>query len=267
MPADFAIAPLFEGLDWPRIVALAAIYLLAFTVKGAIGVGSLTPTIVFGALVIDAHHAVALAVMANILSQMQFVREGFRHGDRRIARKVIVPNFAAAALGVWIFGRIGAPTLTTVLGLALGMLALCDMLGVWTRLAQRIDIGKPVTVVAISAFSGLVSGVTGAGGLLFVAIYLRMIIADKTVFRGTVLLLSTLVVAWRALMMAFAGHIDWQVVVESAVLFPLILTGGILGSKIHGRISERRFSAVLQAVILFGAAVLIWRGAAQILAR
>ena len=263
MQADFAITALFEGLDAVRIAALALIYLLAFGVKGAIGVGSLTPTIVFGALVIDAHHAVALAVMANILSQLQFVREGLRKGDRAIARRVIVPNFAAAALGVWIFGRISTPALTTVLGLALGVLVLCDMLGVWTRLAGRIDIAKPSTVFLVSALSGLVSGVTGAGGLLFVAIYLRMIITDKTVFRGTILLLSTLVVGWRALVMAFAGHIDPQILVESSILFPLILTGGVLGSLVHGRISEKRFSVVLQGVILFGAAVLLWRGATQ----
>jgi uncharacterized membrane protein YfcA len=267
MPPDFAISSLFEGSDGWRIVALALIYLLAFAVKGAIGVGSLTPTIVFGALLIDAHHAVSLAVMANIISQLQFVREGFRNGSRAIARKIIIPNFAAAALGVWIFGRISSPTLTTVLGLALGMLVLCDMLGVWTRLGQRMDMSRPLTVTAVSAFSGFISGVTGAGGLLFVAVYLRMITTDKTVFRGTILLLSTLVVSWRALVMAFTGHIDREVVIESALLFPVIFAGGFLGSLVYGRISEKRFSAALQGVLLFGSAVLLWRGITQILGR
>lgn len=265
MSVDFATAALFEGLDVFHFLALAAVYLFAFTVKGAIGVGSLTPTIVFGALVIDAHHAVPLALMANIMSQFQFVREGFRNGDWTLVSKVILPNFAAAALGVWIFGRISTPTLTVVLGLALGLLVLFDMLGIWLRLARRVDIRKPLTVISLSAFSGFVSGVTGAGGLLFVAIYLRMITTDKTTFRGTILLLSTLVVFWRALLMAYAGHIDRQIIIESAILLPIVIAGGAIGSLIHGRIPEKRFSEVLQAVILFGAAVLIWRGAAQML--
>ena len=170
--------------------------------------------------------------MANISRSFSSCERVFATAVVPIARKIIIPNFAAAALGVWIFGRISSPTLTTVLGLALGMLVLCDMLGVWTRMARRIDVSRPLTVAAISAFSGFISGVTGAGGLLFVAVYLRMITTDKTVFRGTILLLSTLVVGWRALVMAFSGHIDREVIIESAILFPVIFAGGFLGSLV-----------------------------------
>ena len=254
---------LFEDIDTKRLVLLAAIYFGAFTVKGAIGLGSLTPTIVFGAMVIEAHHAVALALMANILSQLQFVGHGFRFGDWAIARRMIVPNFAAAALGVWIFGRIGAPELTFLLGVSLGALVALDISGFWSRLAGRIDISRPGTLVTLSALSGLISGTTGAGGLLFMAIYLRLVKPDKADFRATILLLSTLVVGWRAIVMVYAGHIDRQIFTEGLLLFPVVLLGGLFGTRAFGWISELKFTRILQIIVLFGALVLIWRGVAH----
>jgi len=260
MPTDSFPAALFDSIDATRLALLAAIYFGAFAVKGATGLGSLTPTIVFGALVIGAHHAVALAVMGNMLSQLQFVVHGFRFGDWAIARRVIVPNFAAAALGIWIFGRIGAPEMTLVLGLSLSLLVLLDVTGFWARLAGRIDIAHPRNLFVLSALSGLISGTTGAGGLLFLAVYLRLVKPDKTDFRATILLLGTLVVGWRAIVMVYAGHIDTQILTESLLLYPVILLGGLAGSRLFGRISERRFTHILQVVVLFGASVLVWRG-------
>lgn len=265
MPTETIPIALFESIDTNRLLFLAAIYFAAFAVKGAIGLGSLTPTIVFGALVIGAHHAVALALMANILSQLQYVGHGFRFGDWAIARRVIVPNFAAAALGIWIFGRIGAPELTILLGVSLGALVALDISGYWSRLASRIDISRPGTLLGLSALSGLISGTTGAGGLLFMAVYLRLVKPDKADFRATILLLGTLVVGWRAIVMVYAGHIDRQILTEGLLLFPVVLLGGVFGTRAFGWISELRFTRILQVVLLFGASVLIWRGLEHLL--
>jgi uncharacterized membrane protein YfcA len=260
MSVDAVASALFEGVEVNRLVLLAAIYFASFAVKGAIGLGSLTPTIVFGALVIEAHHAVALALMANILSQLQYISHGFTKGDWAVARKIIIPNFAAATVGIWIFGRINSPELSFVLGFSLGVLVLFDISGIWAKLAAKVDITKPPTVISLSALSGLISGMTGAGGLLLIAVYLRLIKSDKAEFRATILLLSTLVVAWRAALMITFGHIDLQIATEGIILFPIIFLGGVAGSMAFGRISEKRFTRALQVVLLFGSSVLLWRG-------
>jgi uncharacterized membrane protein YfcA len=253
----------FATLGAAAIAMLAALYFTAFAIKGALGLGSLTPTIVFGALVVDAHHAVALALMANILSQLQYVPAGFRHGDWSIAGKVIVPNFVAAAAGVWIFGQISSAELTLLLGVALGLLVLFDISGTWSAIASRVDITRLGAVTVMSAVAGFVSGVTGAGGLLLLAVYLRLVKPDKADFRATMLLLSTLVVGWRAVVMIYAGQVDAQTVAESLLLAPVIVLGGVFGTLIYGRLPERQFTLALQFVILFGAVILIWRGLAQ----
>jgi uncharacterized membrane protein YfcA len=265
MQIDTFASALFEGVETRSLIFLSVIYFASFAVKGAIGIGSLTPTVVFGAMVIDAHHAVALALMANILSQLQYVAHGFRDGDWVLARKIIIPNFAAAAIGIWIFGRIGAPELTFVLGLALGLLVLLDIGGVWTMIAAQVDITRPPIVLMLSALSGLISGMTGAGGLFLIAVYLRLVKRDKADFRATILLLAVLVVAWRAAVMIYSGHIDLQIATEGALLFPIILLGGLAGSMAFGRISEKRFTRTLQFVLLFGATVLFWRGLSQLM--
>ena len=260
MPIDAFASALFEGVGVNSLILLAGIYFASFAVKGAIGLGSLTPSIVFGAAVLGPHHAVALALVANILSQLQYIKLGFTKGDWAVAHKIIVPNFTAAILGIWIFGRISSVGLSVVLGLSLGVLVLFDIGGIWAKLANRIDITRPPTVIFLSALSGLISGMTGAGGLLVIAVYLRLIKPDKAEFRATILLVSTLVVAWRAAAMITFGHIDLQIATEGLILFPIVFLGGVIGSMAFGRISEKRFTRALQLVLLFGSSVLLWRG-------
>ena len=263
--SSFLALHLFDAISPGRLAALAAVYAAAYLVKGAIGVGSVTPTTLFGAMIIEPHEAVALALVANAFSQMQFVRAGVRDGEWAIARRILVPNFAFAALGVWIFGRIDSTLLTLLLGGMLGSLVLLDATGMLSRLAEKTDVSRPAVVLTLSAVSGLISGVTGAGGLLLIAIYLRVICPEKLRFRGTILLLSTLVVLWRTLVMVISGHVDLRVAAEGLLLLPFILIGGVAGTWIYGRISEVRFSRVLQGVILFGAGVLLFRGAKDVL--
>lgn len=263
--SEFVALPIFTGVDLWLLALLFAVYFGAFFVKGAVGVGSLTPTVVFGTLILGPHHAIALAAIVNILSQAQYVRPALRDGSWTIVKRIIVPNFLFAAIGVWIFGRLGSAELTFALGLALGGLVVADLLGLWNRLAQKVDVANPIAVFVLSGMSGLISGVTGAGGLLFIAVYLRIICTDKVQFRGTILLLSMLVVGWRAAVMSISGHVDLTTLLESFVLLPTVVVGGIVGTMLYARISERHFTRMLHAVMLFGATVLLWRGARQLL--
>jgi uncharacterized membrane protein YfcA len=135
----FGIAP-YDGVPAAAVAALFGFYLASFFVKGAIGFGNLSMNILLGALVLPAHHAVLLAVTASALAQVQFVVPAVRDGDWRITRPVIVSYFIAAAIGVWIFGRLESHWLQVVLGLALGVVLVIDMTGALARLATRLDL-------------------------------------------------------------------------------------------------------------------------------
>ena len=123
----------FEAVPPVNLALLFVLLFAAFFIKGAIGIGSLTPTVVFGALLIGPHHAVLLALVANVVSQVQFLGPAIRDGDWRIARKVVAANFVGAAIGIWIFGRVGGAELGLILGLVLGAIVIADL----TRLLER----------------------------------------------------------------------------------------------------------------------------------
>jgi uncharacterized membrane protein YfcA len=257
--ALFGIAA-YDGVPAASVAALVGFYLAAFFVKGAIGFGNLSMIILLGALVLPAHHAVLLAVTASGLSQVQYVIPAVRDGDWRITRPVIVSYFIAATVGVWIFGRLESNWLQVLLGLALGMVLIIDMTDALTRLAKRIDVRTPGILYPFCAASGLISGVTGGGGLFFIALYVKQFAGDPKTFRGTILQLAILLTGWRAVLLAVSGFITVEVFAEAVALMPFVFGGGYLGTRFFRFLPARRFYQVVQAVLLFAALALVWKG-------
>ena len=255
----------FPEITWVGIGILAVVFFASYFVKGAIGMGALSPAILFSTLIVGPHHAVLLAVFTNSLSHLQFLLQGLRDGDWRIARKVIVGNFTGSVLGIWIFGQLNNEWLTLLLGITLGGVWLTDITNALERLSRRINLRSPFIIYPLSGAAGVISGVTGAGGLFFVAIYIKHVCPDPKSFRGTVILLSMLVVVWRAIILIGVGFIDSRVIMEGATLLPAIILGGVVGTWFYRRLPVAGFYRLFQAAILFGAVGLIWKGLRDIL--
>jgi len=181
-----------------------------------------------------------------------------------VVRQVVVANAAGAAIGIWIFGRTEPDLLGIMLGLLLGGIVVLDWGGFVERIGTRLDLRSPAMVWSLSGLSGLISGVTGAGGLLFLALYLRMVCRDRTTLRGTIILLSTVAVLWRALVLALSGFIDRTLLIEGALLATVVLLGGFCGTLLFRRMGDGLFTLGLRAVILVGAFGLIWNGIMQL---
>ena len=130
------------------------------------GLGALTPVILFGSFIVRPHHSVLLALTANALSQVQFIPQAIRDGEWKIARKVIGANFAGAVVGIWIFGRLDEGWMTLALGAMLGLLSLLDQSNRASQLIGRIKLDSRFVILSLSGAAGLLSGVTGAGGLI-----------------------------------------------------------------------------------------------------
>ena len=255
----FGIAT-FDGVPAASVAALFGFYMVSFFVKGAIGFGNLSMIILSGALVLPAHHAILLAVTVSAMSQVQFVAPALRDGDWRITRPVIVSYFIAAAIGVWIFGHLESEWLQVVLGLALGVVLVLDMTDGLARLATRFDLRAPRVLYPFSAASGLISGVTGGGGMFFIALYVKRFAPDPKTFRGTILQLGILLTGWRAVLLVAGGFITLEVFAEAVILMPFAFGGGYLGTRFYRSLPTRRFYQVVQAVLLFAAVTLAWKG-------
>jgi uncharacterized membrane protein YfcA len=251
---------LFEGAALWALAALAATYCFAYFLKGAFGVGALTPVVLVGSLLLAPHHAVMLGVLANAGSQFQFIPEGWRFGDRQLVKRVAIPNMIGTALGVAVFANLDGQMLAFVLGVALGLIVLADLLHLIDRIGEFVDLRSRRVAWSLAAFSGLVTGVTGAGGLFFLAVYLRLALPDPRSFRATTFLLSAVAVLWRTSMLAIYGFVTLKVIVETLLLGPAILFGGWLGARFYHALPKRLFFLGVQILLLVGSAGLIIKG-------
>ncbi len=251
---------LFGDLGGVGIGILFVVFFGSYFIKGVIGMGALSPAILFATMLVGPHHAVLLAVVTNAASHFQYLPQGMRDGNWRITRQLMYGNFAGSLLGIWIFGRIDSGLLTLLLGLTLGGVLIADMTNALERLSKRINLHSSSFVISLSVISGVISGITGAGGLFFLAIYIKHVCPTPQTYRGTIILLAMVVVAWRTVVLGATDFIDRALLLESAMMMPAIILGGIVGTWFYRNISAKRFFHFFQLVILFGAVNLIWRG-------
>lgn len=259
LPTPFATLPLWQ------VVFLCTVYVGAFFIRGCLGFGSVTPTVLGGALILPPHHAVLLILCTNLISQFQFIGQGIRDGDWKVARPLILTSMVTLLIGTWLFVRTPGPWLTLVLGVALGIILLLDAGQGLARLKRAVDFRSPKVAVALAAVAGLVGGLAGAGSAFLMAVYIKLACPEPRVFRGTNLLLTATYVFWRITLVTVAGLITLQLVVEAAVLVPFSVFGGWLGARYATRIPAQRFFRFVQMVLLLASMALVGKGLYQLL--
>ncbi len=255
----FGVVP-FAEMSAADITALAAIYFLAFFVRGMLGFGSAMPAVLFGAWLLPPHDAILLALVTSVYAQVQFLPQGFRDGDLRIVRPLIAGSAVSIVIGVWIFATLKAAWLTIVLGVLLGVSVAGEMAGVADRLTSRLDLRRFSVPFALASFSGLIGAIAGAGGIYVLSIYLRWAAPRPAVFRATNILLSAFTNLWRAAVALAGGLISSPLAIEAALLMPVILLGGWSGGKLSARLTAKRYFRVYRMLLLIAAASLIWKG-------
>jgi hypothetical protein len=252
--------PVFADLTVERFGLLVALYFLSFVVKGIFGLGAQPPLVIFGALIVGPHDAVLLAVVSNAISHIQFIPESVRNGDWKAVRGLILGYLPSTALGVWLFGRLNAPSLTLVLGAALSAVIIAEGLSLFRRWEGPIRAHTGVVGSVVAGVSGLVGGLTGAGGVVLTSLYIKVLCAETRTFRATILLVATVAMTWRILVLGAGGFIGLSPFLECLVLVPISVVGGFLGSKLFGRIPRERFFWAFRLVLVVAALNLVFKG-------
>lgn len=156
------------GMDLGILAAVAAVFLLAGTVKGTIGMG--LPTISLGLMVafLDLPVAMAMVVVPSLLTNVWQAATGGRLKEI-IARHW--PFYLAATGTIWIGGVILAQSdfalLSALLGGILVVYALVGLAGYRPKIAPERKTGAGL---GLGALNGLFTGLTGAyivPGLLY----------------------------------------------------------------------------------------------------
>jgi uncharacterized protein len=247
------------GISTGELATLALIYTASYFIKGAFGFGQLTPIILLSAWIVEPHYGVLLALVTSAAAQIQFVPEAIRNGNWGIARPLLVGNFAGAAVGIWIFGNLDPAVLMLVLGAALGTLIAADVLQLFERLGKRVDLRSREVTLSLSGIAGMITGVTGAGGFFFMALYLKQVTTHVREFRATTLMVTALMVAWRTIVLAASGFITPQLLVDGITLLPCVVLGSWVGTRCFSVMTAGRFYRGIQALLIFVSLTVIWR--------
>lgn len=257
---------LFDGRDWWHVGALFAVYVVSYFIKGALGVGNLAIMVLLGALILTPHHAVVLALVTTCFAQLQFLREGMRYADWSLAKSVILCAYIGLGIGVWIFGNVDGTWLTLFVGATLGLMIIADLTHGLSRMSAVLDFRKRAVLYPTMIGFGLISGIGGAGTLSGVTFYLKQISPDARILRGTIMMLGIIFAVWRVALYGLTGYLTWGILIEVAILMPIMLLSGYLGAKYFSGLSDKRYHQYLQYMLLCIAAILVGKSLVKLAA-
>ena len=233
-----------------QIVIGLAIFLLAGTVKGLVGLGLPAISIALMSLFLPLSEAIALIALPTVVTNVWQAAVGghFRHIVRR-QWPLILPLAVTLYLTVWLVGQKGPSWAFLVLGTVLITYSTLGLLRI--RLTIHADLEKPLAPV-IGVGSGFVAGVVGVPIVPLMPYLQGLDIkpAELVQTLGVVLCATSLTLTASLL---FFGVLDGpRAVVSGAAIVPAV--GGMwLGQQIRSRLSVEQFrQAVFWALLATG---------------
>ena len=233
-----------------QIVIGLAIFLLAGTVKGLVGLGLPAISIALMSLFLPLSEAIALIALPTIVTNVWQASVGgqFWHIVRR-QWPLMLPLTVVLYLTVWLIGQKGPGWAFVVLGTVLIVYSALGLLRI--RLTIHADLEKPLAPV-IGVVSGFVAGLVGVPIIPLMPYLQGLDIKPVELVQtlGVVLCATSLTLTASLL---FFGMLDGpRALVSAAAVVPAI--GGMwLGQQIRSRLSVEQFRlAVFWALLLTG---------------
>lgn len=232
------------------IVFGLAVFLLAGTVKGLVGLGLPTITIALTSLVLPLTEAIALIALPTIFTNVWQAAIGGRFWViLRRQGPLIVPLMIALYLTMWLVGQKGPNWAFLVLAAVLIVYSGLGLLRI--RLHIHADLEKPLAPV-IGVVSGFVAGLVGVPIIPLMPYLQGLDIKPSELVQtlGVVLCATSLTLTVSLLNF---GLLDGPRAVVSAAAVVPALAGMWVGQQIRRRLSVEQFRlAVFWALLLTG---------------
>jgi uncharacterized membrane protein YfcA len=132
------------------------------------------------------------------------------------------------------------------------------------RLAIHVDLTRFGVALTLAMISGLIAGIAGGGGMYLFSVYLKLACPTPTLFRGTSILIGSVILFWRLAVSIAIGLVSWRLIVESVILLPISLLGAWAGIRYFHRADAKRFYNAFQLVLMLGALILLWKGIVRV---
>ena len=192
---------------------------------------------------------IALGAIANNISRAIVFRDAI---DKRLALTGALCALPGAALTAWGYTLLSGRAIQALIGCVL--LAMV----VLRRILKRADrhIG-PATYKGFTVGYGLVTGGTSGAGVLLVSILMAAGLTGTAVVATDAVITIVLTVV-KVVMFALAGLIGRTELILGAAIAIVAVPGAVIARWLLARMSVKVHTALLDAVVLAGAAVLLW---------
>ena len=167
--------------------------------------------------------------------------------------------------GISLFGYMDGKWLTLVLSVTVGSLVVMELSGAMTYWFNRVNFRSMKFLFPFASISGLIVGVTGAGGLLVLSFYVKTILKIPRAIRGTMLLISIIFSVIRVGGLSLAGFVDFTIVAEVIISLPFGLVGGWFGMRFFKHLSDKNYHRILNGIVLLGTSALAIKGVLQLI--
>jgi hypothetical protein len=239
-------------LDAPTLAAVAALGLVAATVGGVGGFG--TGVILSAALVplIGIKALVPVLAVAGVVinaGRFWFYRHSLDRPAFAIALGAALPFLVA---GTWIYSRLDARTVGTVLGLAV-------IASVPARryLQHRKIVLNKAGLAAGAGIFGLASGVATGVGMIQISVLLGAGLTGSAVLATDALATIALDLCKAALFHRF-DLLDEQAVLTGLVIGAASIPGSAAAAWLVNRVGAHLHVLFMEALIVFGGSFMLW---------
>lgn len=242
-------------LTWFQLAWIAAVFFLAFVVRGMSGFGAGMIAVPLLAFVIPLQLAVPLcSLLVFVLFVILIIR------DRREVvwtelRLLVPPTIIGALLGLWLFASLDNHMLVRMLGTFL-MCYACYMLAVSLLGLPQLRCSQRWALPA-GFFGSFFDTLFGGGGGTLVVIYINARGIGRTGFRATVAALWFTEMIARIGGYAWAGFYSGTTLLLFAALLPLMWLGTVTGERLGNRVDGETFARILAVMLLASGASLL----------
>lgn len=245
--------PIFKDLTGLELASLAGTYVFSFVVKGFFGFGAVPPMLLVGSLLMPPHQAVLLAGLVNAMSQAFLFPDGVRHGARGLASGMALLVVPGLLVGVLAFRDLSSEHLQLALGLIILALVFLDGPGMRPHIEPVILRSPRIFGVGAAAMTGLMAGLIGAGGMIFMSTYLRYRIGDHLRFRGTIILIVTAMLLTRTFFLVAGGLVNTPLALQALAFMPAGFLGAYIGRWLSRSLSNDRYFRVYRTFLIVSA--------------
>lgn len=249
----------FQNVSILQFILLLLLYFLANAVRGFFGIGALPLLLLLSVWILEPHHAVLLAMLVITYTQVMFVTEAFRHGNWRLCLLLAFGYIPTVALGVAVFTKLDQSWLGIVVGGLLVGVILADIIIPSDRLRNFSKKFPRLGAISMAAVAGGLSGLIGAGNLIFLSLYIKTIYQDARLFRATMLLIAIMMGMWRLCVQSLHGMITASLLIESVIVTPAALLGSYLGIRLFKNTPSAEYFGAFRLLLIFLSVLIVIR--------